>query len=218
MKLIRAARFAGIAALAAGIYTIFVLQPIQMQLIDGSQQQIWLEGVLPRWTLGGWIWLLAIGAWMTLLVTFMYSYSPVHRVSTMMQSGLIIISAVLLVLGVLVGINRLEMTSIGDSVYLSGAPIAFWQASVGQIALSLLRAGLLMGGGVTAWMSIDLALLGKLPPLWMVPGVVAGAVVVPAPFLELSNWQLLIALAAFCSWCLILGARRSLPESYPTLC
>ena len=111
MKLIRAARFAGIAALAAGIYTIFVLQPIQMQLIDGSQQQIWLEGVLPRWTLGGWIWLLAIGAWMTLLVTFMYSYSPVHRVSTMMQSGLIIISAVLLVLGVLVGMNRLEMTS-----------------------------------------------------------------------------------------------------------
>ena len=217
MKLIRAARFAGITALAAGSYTIFFLQPLYAQLLDGSQQQSWFAEFLPRWTLGGWIWLLAILAWMTFLATFMYSYSPVHRVSTMMQSGLIIVAAVLLILGVLMGMIRLELNPFGAGGDLADSPLAFGQASLVQIAMALLKAGLLMGGGVTAWISIDLALLGKLPRLWMAPGVIAGVVVLPAPFLGLSNWQLQIALAAFCFWCLILGIRRCLPETYPTL-
>ena len=216
MKLIRAARFAGITALAAGIYTILVLKPVYLRLIDGPQQQNWFGEVLPRWALGGWIGLLFILAWMTLLVTFMYSYSPVHRVSTVMQSGLIIIAAVLLILCVLVGMNRFELAAIGDGGgKLPDAPVAYWQEPGIQIALTFLKAGLLMGGAVTAWISIDLALLGKLPAMWMAPGAIAGVLVTPAPFLPPSTGQLLIALAAFCIWCLTLGVRRSLPDSYP---
>ena len=218
MKLILAARFAGITVLAAGLYTLLVLKPVSLRLIDGSQERNLLDEALPQWTLGGWIWLLAVGAWMTLLVTMMYSYSPVHRVSTTMQSGLIVISAVLLILGVLVGMNRLEMVIFGDGGgNLPDARTANLQKFVDQIALALVKAGLLMGGGVTAWVSIDLVLLGKLPLLWMAPGIVGGVVVMPTPFLHPSTAQLLIALAAFCIWCLTLGVRRSLPESFPHL-
>ena len=218
MKLILAARFAGITVLAAGLYTILVLKPVYSRLIGGPQQQLLFDEALPQWTLGGWIWLLAVGAWMTLLVTMMYSYSPVHRVSTTMQSGLIVIAAVLLILGVLVGLNRLEMVIFGDGGgNLPDARTANLQKFVDQIALALVKAGLLMGGGVTAWVSIDLVLLGKLPLVWMAPGAFAGIVVMPTAFLHPSTAQLLIALAAFCVWCLTLGIRRSLPESYPHL-
>ncbi len=215
MKLIYAARFAGVTFLAAGIYSMFVLQPIYGLMLEG-QQQSWLVEVLPRWNMGGWLLLLSVLAWMTLLVTSMYNYSPVHRVSTIMQSGLIIIAAVLLMLGILVGLTRLEVLAagIGGLTPPSTVPgIAFLDDS----PLAVLKAGLLMGGGVSAWIGIDLALMGKLPPLWLAPQVIAGVVLVPAPFIGLSAWQLLIALAGLIVFCLVLGARRTLPASYPPL-
>lgn len=217
MKLINAARFAGITFLVAGIYSTTVLQPIYRLMIEGQQQQGWLVEVLPRWTIGGWLLLLSILAWMTLLVTSMYSYSPVHRVSTMMQTGLIIIAAVLLILGILIGLTRMEGLAAGSGGPNPQETTALGVALFDDNAMALLRAGLLMGGAVSAWIGVDLALLGKLPPLWLAPAIVAGVALVPAPFLGLSAWQLLIALAGFLFFCLVLGARRALPESYPPL-
>ena len=217
MKLINAARFAGITFLVAGIYSTTVIQPIYSLMIEGQQQHGWLAEVLPRWTIGGWLVLLSILAWMTLLVTTMYSYSPVHRVSTMMQSGLIVIAAVLLILGILIGLTRIEGLAAGRVGPNPLATTANGVAYLDDNAMAVLRAGLLMGGAVSAWIGIDLALMGKLPPLWLAPAIIAGVALVPAPFLGLSAWQLLIALAGFLVYCLVLGARRTLPESYPPL-
>lgn len=217
MKLINAARFAGITFLVAGIYSTTVMQPIYSLMIEGQQQHGWLAEVLPRWTIGGWLVLLSILAWMTLLVTTMYSYSPVHRVSTMMQSGLIVIAAVLLILGILIGLTRIEGLAVGRVGPNPLATTANGVAYLDDNAMAVLRAGLLMGGAVSAWIGIDLALMGKLPPLWLAPAIIAGVALVPAPFLGLSAWQLLIALAGFLVYCLVLGARRTLPESYPPL-
>jgi len=217
MKLIIAARFAGITFLVAGIYSTTVMQPIYRLMIEWQQQQGWAVEVLPRWTIGGWLLLLSILAWMTLLVTSMYSYSPVHRVSTMMQSGLIIIAAVLLVLGVLFALTRMEGLAAGRGSPNPQATTAQIVAFLDDYAMAVLRAGLLMGGAASAWIGIDLALLRKLPPLWLAPAIVAGVALVPAPFLGLSAWQLLIALAGFLVFCLVLGTRRALPESYPPL-
>lgn len=167
---------------------------------------MWFGENMNQWTLGGWLWLLAIFAWMTLLVTFMYTYTPVHRVSTNLQSGLMIIAAVLLILGVLVWMSLLPQALSTD-----------WQEFVNHMALTFLSGGLFMGGGVTAWISIDLAMLRKLPRLWMAPGVLAGLLVVPSPFLFPSTNHLLIALAVFCLWCGMLGIRRTMPAPYPEL-
>lgn len=216
MKPIYAARFAGISGLAAGIYPFLERHLIYLQLLS-IEPTTQFSQFLPQVALGGWLWLLAILAWMTLLVTLMYSYSPIHRVTTTMQSGLTLIAAVLLILGVLLAMNRLELVSASQASFSASAPIGLMLASVEQIAITLLEAGLLMGGGVMAWISVDLVLLGKLPALWMAPGVFAGFVLVPAPILGLSSWQLLTALAGLLVFCLVLGVRRSLPESHPPL-
>lgn len=217
MKPIYAARFAGVTGLAAGLYPFLEWQLFHLQHLVPPETTTPFSQLLPQLALGGWLSLLAIFAWMTLLVTLMYSYSPIHRVTTTMQSGLTLISAVLLILGVLLVMNRLELAVAYEGNSSSAAPIGLTLASVEQIAIALLEAGLLMGGGVMAWISFDLVLLGKLPALWMAPGIFAGLALVPAPILGLSSWQLLIALAGFFLFCLVLGARRTLPESYPPL-
>ncbi len=217
MKLIYAARFAGVTFLIAGIYSTSVLQPIYKLMIDGQQQSSWLVEVMPRWSFGGWLLLLSILAWMTLLVTLMYSYSPVHRVSTTMQSGLIVIAALLLILGILMGLTRLEVLAAGNGGPNLLATTPLGVSLLENTAVAVLRAGLLMGGGVSAWIGIDLARLKKLPPLVLAPEIIAGVVMVPAPFTGLATWQLLIALAGFLVFCLVLGARRTLPAAFPPL-
>ena len=217
MKLIFAARFAGIAALAAGIYPFLEWQMINRHLLVPLVPANRFSQLVPQYAPGGWLWLLAIFAWMTLLVTLMYSYSPIHRVTTTMQSGLTLIAAVLLILGVLIAMNRLELVMAPEAIDFETVPNYLVLASAEGIAIALLKAGLFMGGGVLAWISVDLVLLGKLPALWMAPGTFAGLALVPAPILGLSSWQLLIALAGFFLFCFVLGARRTLPESYPPL-
>ncbi|MDE0200239.1 MAG: hypothetical protein OXK78_18665 [Caldilineaceae bacterium] len=174
------------------------------------------EGSLWQWGMGGWLWLLAIFSWMVFLVVLKHRYSPVHRISTTLQSGLIGISATLLIVGVLVGMNRFGMPEV-----LNGDPqfeaLYIAEMVVEQLALAAMSAGLLMGGGVTTWVCIDLVLLRKLPTSWMVPGAVAGLLSVLTPLLTPELRHLLIALVAYCVWCLVLGLRGSLPEPYPEL-
>ena len=215
MKVIRAARFAGAAALAAGLYTLIAMRPIYLQSVQELPQNQLAEGGLLQWGLGGWLWLLAILAWMIFLAALMHSYSPVHRISSITQTGLLAISATLLILGVLVGMNRFELAQIGNGGSELTATLAVWRALFDQLALTILEAGLAMGGGLTAWLCVDLVLLGKLPRRWMAPGAVAGILALPSPLLLPESRPLMIALAAYCLWCLVLAVRTSLPAAYP---
>lgn len=214
MKLIRAARFSGITALVSGIYTLLLLRPIYLQSVQLSQQQSLAEESLVLWGLGGWLWLLTIFAWMVLLTAMVHTYSPVHRISTILQSGLLLIAAALLIVGVLAGMNRFGLVAIenGDQ---SVATLAILQAFVDKIALTILEAGLLMGGGVTAWICIDLVVLNKLPTNWMAPGAAAGVLSLLSPLLLPESWHLVAALIAYCVWCLVLGLKGSVPAAYP---
>ena len=204
MRLIRAARFAGVTGLAAGIYMITVLRPYFLLMDDWQQQQTWFGDNMLQWTGGGWVAMVAIFAWMTFLVTLMYFYTPVHRVTTALQSGLVIISAVLFILSIIV-----------FSTMVPAARSAEWRLYADEVSLELLKGGFFMGGGVTAWISIDLALLRKLPWLWMAPGVLAGIVGATSALLFPTPGSALIAMAFFCLWCLTLGLRRTLPDAYP---
>ena len=215
MKVIRAARFAAAAALAAGLYTLLAIRPIYLQSVQELPQNQLAEENLLQWGLGGWLWLLAILAWMIFLAALMHSYSPVHRISSILQTGLLAISATLLILAVLVGMNRFELAQIGNGGNELTASLAMWRALFDQFALTILGAGLAMGGGLTAWLCVDLVLLGKLPRRWMAPGAVAGILALPSPLLLPESRPLMIALAAYCIWCLVLAIRTSLPAAYP---
>ena len=215
MKVIRAARFAAAAALAAGLYSLLAMRPIYLQSVQELPQNQLAEENLLQWGLGGWLWLLAILAWMIFLAALMHSYSPVHRISSILQTGLLAISATLLILGVLVGMNRFELAQIGNGGNELTASLAMWRALFDQFALTILGAGLAMGGGLTAWLCVDLVLLGKLPRRWMAPGAVAGILALPSPLLLPESRLLLIALAVYCIWCLVLAIRTSLPAAYP---
>ncbi len=215
MKLIRAARFAGTTALAAAIYTFLVLKPIYLRSDQALPQFELVEGTLAQWGLGGWLWMLATFAWMIFLAAMMHSYSPVHRISSIIQSGLLIIAATLLIVGVLVGMIRFELAEIGNAGTSPAGNIAIWRSLIDQIALTILEAGLFMGGGLTAWICVDLVILGKLPLRWMAPGAVAGILALPSPLLLPESRPLMIALAAYCLWCLVLAIRTSLPAAYP---
>ncbi len=216
MKLIRAARVAGLSALAAGIYSVLVLSPFYLQIAESPNRQQLADGSLWQWDLGGWLWLLTIFAWMIMLVALKHRYSPVHRISTSLQSGLIGIAATLLIVGVLAGMNRFALPGIlnGDS-QLELFSVA--GNLVEHVAVTALGAGLLMGGGVTTWIAIDLVILNKLPTLWMAPGAAAGVLSLVSPLLMPELRHLLIALLAYLVWCLVLGLRSSLPAAYPEL-
>lgn len=216
MKLIRSARVAAISALAAGLYSLLVLRPFYLQFADSPSPQRLAEAPLWLWDLGGWLWLLAIFAWMVLLVALKHRYSPAHRISTTLQSGLIGIAATLLIVGVLAGMNRFALAGfLNGELQLELASVAGRLAE--HVAFTALEAGLLMGGGVTTWIAIDLVVLNKLPTLWMVPGAVAGVLSILSPLLLPELRHLLIALLAFLVWCLVLGLRTTLPPAYPEL-
>ena len=214
MKLIRAARLAGIAALAAAIYSLLVLRPIYLKSVQVHEASRLAEDSLWQWRLGGWLWLLAIFTWMILLVALKHYYSPVHRISSMLQSGLVVVASTLLIISVLGGMNLFGLTRILGG----GHPVArldIYLNLVEHFALTFLGAGLLMGGGVMTWICIDLVILDKLPTSWMVPGAVAGVLSLLSPFVLPVLMHLLVAVLAYCAWCSILGLRVSLPAAYP---
>ena len=216
MKLIRAARIAAISALAAGLYSLLLLRPFYLKFAESLNPQPLAAESLWQWGLGGWLWLVAIFTWMVLLVALKHRYSPAHRISTAIQSGLIGIAATLLVAGVLAGMNRFGLAGVLNAD-LQTELLPVVEKFVEHLALTALEAGLLMGGGVTTWICIDLVVLNKLPTSWMVPGAVAGLLSLLSPLLLPELRHLLIALLFYCVWCLVLGFRKSLPAAYPEL-
>jgi hypothetical protein len=203
MKLIYAARFAAVVFLVAILYILFILTTPLAVTTDWALRSGWLATNRVPWLVGGWLALLAVFAWMVLLVALMHAYTPVHRISTMLQSGLIGIGAVLLVVAIVIWMNLLLQAADGEQA-----------AFVDGLALSLLGAGFLMGGGVTAWIAIDLALLQKLPRAWLLPGLLAGLLAIPSPFLLPNKLLLVPAVALFFVWSVLLGMQRTLPAAY----
>ena len=214
MKLIHAARFTGITAFAAGIYSFLLLRPLFSQYGQTSGQQTAAEASPIYWELGGWLLLLAIFAWMVFLVTMMHTYSPVHRISTNLQKGLLPISATLLIVSVLVGMTRVRL-ALPALTGNTAADVALWPEILVQITLTTLGAGLFMGGGLTAWICVDFVILRKLPAKWMAPGALAGILSLLSPLLLPNMLHLLAALAAYLAWCLVFGLKRALPPAFP---
>jgi len=207
MKIINAARFAGIVYGITGLVTLFGLGTGLDGMGNPAARQAWFAANGGLWTLGGWLWLVAIFAWMVLLVSFLWSYSPAHRIATMLQSGLMLISATLAISGVLVWMNLLPAV-----VKSGGELVAFTDG----LSMTLAGAGLFMGGIVTAWISVDLRLMDKLPNSWVLPGILAGVLLIPTPFLlpriTITLW---FALAIFVAWCAVLAFQRKQPAAFP---
>ncbi len=214
MKLIHAARFTGSTAFAAGIYSFLLLRPLFGQFGQASGRQSAAEESPIYWELGGWLLLLAIFAWMVFLVTMMHTYSPVHRISTNLQKGLLPISATLLIISVLVGMVRFRL-SLPALTGSTAADVVFWPELLNQFVLTTLGAGLFMGGSLTAWICIDLVVLNKLPTKWMAPGAFAGILSLLSPLLLPAMLHLVAALVAYLAWCLVFGLKRALPPAYP---
>jgi len=208
MKLSTAASFSGLISLITIAFTVVFMRPgLRLEGVL-LQRQEWLTQSTLIWSIGWWLWLIAIFGWMVLLVTLMWGYSPAHRVPTMLQSGLIIISAILAIIGVAVWMNLLIPAAAHPDA--SGLVLL-----VDRLALSMIASACFMGGAVTAWLGIDLIRLKKLPGSWLYPGVIAGLFLVPAPFL-LPKWPepLLIGALFWLIWCLFLAIQRSAPKVY----
>jgi hypothetical protein len=202
MKLIRSASFAAIVFAMVNLYTLLVLTTPLAIATEWTVRREWFAANPVLWMVGGWLALLAIFAWMVLLMALMYAYIPAHRLSTMLQSGLMLIGAVLLVIGIVIWMNLLP-----------SARDATQAAFVDELALSILSAGFFMGGAVTAWIAVDLARLQKIPRLWLLPGLLAGLLALPSPFLLPNPILLLSAMVLFFVWALLLGVRR-MPAAY----
>jgi hypothetical protein len=206
MKLIRSARFAALAFAVTVLYAMLLLTPPLRLSGDWMLRQEWLAIYPLQWMAGGWLALLMIFAWMVLLVALMYTYLPAHRIATMLQSGLLIISSVLLIGGVIVWMNLLPRAADAD-----------WAALIDGLALTFLGAGLFMGGGVTAWIAVDLGQLKLLPWTWTLPGIGAGFLMLPSPFVLPNPILILPALALLFLWTLIFGIRTRVPAAYPEM-
>ena len=204
MKPIRAARFAGVVLLATYAYTRLYLGPGLDTTLAWSQRQEWLATHGLAWSLGGWLWMLAVFAWMLFLIALMHEYTPMHRVATNLQSGLVLISAILLLIGILAWGNVLPRMATPETAGL-----------VDALALTLLAGGLFMAGGVTAWIGVDLSCLEKLPPAWVGPGVLAGLCALPTPFLLPRTALLHVGFVSLLAWYAFLGSRRRLPSAFP---
>lgn len=204
MKLIRAARFAGLVMAVDLFFLYFLLSEALQVGGDWTEREAWLQANGWLWMAGGWLTLAAIFGWMALMVVFLYMYSPGHRVATMLQSGLILLSALLLISGTIIWMNLLPAAVDGT-----------WAGFVDRLAMTFSGAGFFMGGAVTGWIALDMALLGKLPRSWVAPGVIAGLLILPAPFLLPNVIPLTVGLGFLIGWAEFIGLRQRMPPAYP---
>lgn len=210
MKLSYSASFSGIALLLASAFSFLVAR--QGLRIVGVQlpRYSWLSEQSEFWQLNWWLWLLFVFSWMVLLATFVWRYTPVHRVPTMLQTGLMSIAAVLTIIGMLVWMNLLPLSvEHHEPMYMAQL--------VDALALSLLGAGCFMGGIVTTWICIDLVWLEKLTWSWVLPGLISGIALIPSPFLLPTSIHLMVAGLFWLIWCITLIARGPEPKPFPEL-
>lgn len=203
-----AARFSTIVFLIAALYTSLQMRP---GLATGgvlATRQAWFLLHSGQWSLGWWFWLLAIFGWMWLLIALAWTYLPAHRMAGMLQSGLMVIAAVLAIAGV--------------TLWMAGLPVAIGPGNAGgsmallvdTLSIALLSAGCFMGGGVTAWIAFDLMHQKMLSRRWLWLLVFAGLCLAPAPFIALHPYPLFAALCFWLLWGLWLSTRRHLPSPF----
>ena len=76
MKIRYAAMLSSLSLLIAGLYTVTVMRDGLRITAVQLPRQVWIIDNAGLWSLGNWLWLLAIFGWMVLLVTLMWSYLP----------------------------------------------------------------------------------------------------------------------------------------------
>lgn len=212
MKVPNASRFNVVILLAAVAFTLLISRPgLRVVGVQFPRQGWILENAL-FWQIGWWLWLAAIFGWMWLLIALAWTYLPAHRVASMLQSGLMLIGAVLAIAGV--------------TIWMGSLPVAMAQADatalillVDTLALGLIGGGCLMGGIVTAWIGLDLFQQRVITRPWTVVCMLAGLIALPTPFLLPSPYHLLVAAICWWLWALYLALLPRLPSpfaEYPT--
>ncbi len=209
MKIPYSARFASVAFLAAALYTWLQMQPGLSALSNISTRQTWVLNHAVQWGLGWWLWLSAIFSWMVLLVALSWSYLPAHRVAGTLQSGLMLIAAVLAIAGIIVWMDVLPIVLAQAELVNLLTPV------IDAVALALLGSGCIMGGATTAWIAFDLLQQHVLSRVWLLLGIISGVCAFLAPFLLFNLYLLLIGLICWLTWCLWLATRRHLPSPFP---
>ncbi len=206
MKLIPLARVAAFSLLVVLLYGLLLLR-VPLALESGWDVRLaWLGQNGLVWMLGGWLALAGVFGWMVFLVALMHVYSPAMRVATMLQSGLMLLSAGLLIAGVTVWMALLPTAADGE-----------WAAFIDRLALAFLGGGLFMAGATTAWITLDLGLLHRLPWPWLLPGTLAAALWIPSPFLLPAALPALLGLALLALWTGFWATRPTLPPVYQEL-
>ncbi len=206
MKLTRLARFAASILLVVLLYG-WLLLGVPLDVESGWGVRLaWLGQNGLVWMIGGWLALAGVFGWMAFLVALMHVYSPAMRVATMLQNGLMLLSAGLLIAGVTVWMALLPAAVNGE-----------WAAFIDRLALAFLGGGLFMAGATTAWITLDLGLLHKLPWPWLLPGTLAAALWIPSPFVLPTALPGLIGLALLTLWTGFWATRPSLPPVYQEL-
>ena len=192
----------------AGLYTALIMR-IGLRIVGVPFiRQAWLLENPSLWQIGWWIWLLAIFCWMVLLIMLAWHLLPAHRVSAMIQSGLMLIAAVLTISGIIVW-----MVVLPVAIQMENA--ATYMALLDALALGLIGAGLMMGGIVTAWIALDLWRGGLLSRRWLALFIAAGLCAMPSPFLLPNNPYVFIAgLALWWIGCAWLATRPRMPSPF----
>lgn len=210
MKTPIAARFSLAILVVALLYALTFMRP-GLRIVGVSfPRQVWLAENPVLWNLGLWLWLAMFFCWMWVIVSLMWAYLPAHRISSMLQSGLLVISATLAISGVVVWMAVLPAVLPLQSVNE-------WLPVVDNLALGLLGAGALMGGVVTIWVAVDLMRTSPLQRGWTALAAAAGALAAPSPFLLPFPWHLVAAAVCWALWVFYLARLRRLPSAYPEM-
>lgn len=208
MNVLYAARFTTVVVLCAALYTCLQMRPGLAAVGLAAERQAWLAQHDALWSLGWWLWLAAIFSWMWLLIALAWSYLPAHRMAAMLQSGLMIIAAVLAIAGVTVWMTVLPVAFSLGTASENSAPL------VDTLAMSLVSAGCFMGGLVTSWLAWDLIRQKVLRRFWLWLLVLAGLALAPAPFTALHPYPLAAALGCWLLCTLWLATRGRLPSPF----
>ena len=209
MKIPYAARFATIIHLAAALYTWLAMRPGLLMTGEVGERQAWLLEHAAQWRVGWWLWLVGIFAWMLLLVVLSWSYLPAHRVSGALQSGLMIISALLAIAGVNVWMGVLPALLAQPENLVVLLPLA------DALARTFLTSGVMMGAITTLWITYDLLRQQILPRLLLWPWLLGGCCALFATLVRVSDFLLLATFSLWLLPLLWLALRGRMPDAFP---
>ncbi len=206
-KIRTSAAFSGVTLLIAGLYTTLFASTGMHVTAEVATRVTWLNANGRVWPVSIWLWMLALFAWMVLLTSLAWSYLPGFRVASMLQSGLMVIAAVLIIVGLASWMAVLPHVAALDEVndLLS---------VVDTFVMGMLGAGLFMAGAVTAWVCYDLVQEESLSYVWTGPGIAAGLLAVPTPFVLPYYWLLVAAAILWIGWCGFLYLRSDMPSAF----